>query len=782
MVDYKKNIQDYSKSIKTIKEFAKAVQQAPGMYIGSIGNKGYINCCRELLQNATDELQKPDSPCDKVWVEYYEEDNQFIVTDNGRGIPFSDMYRIYAEEHTSSNYEKNSGNYSSGRHGVGAKVTNALSENFIVLSRICKEFSPTGKAIGQSMEFREGIVIDKNGTPYDNKENFQGTKVSFTPLTRIMGKITVTSQDILNLIDIILPLLKIGATIYFKSVQKDGSEINIVRVNELGIDTYLSNEKFKELITPIHLSADTGIMKADISFTYDSNGLDEREVIYSFANMCPTISTDSTHSIAFADALSNYFRNYMNKIYLNKGSKLSTINADIRAGLKAVVSVMHLSPIFAGQAKEILSNEDIKPFIKELVEKGLDKWCRSNSNELNKLCKYFKDVGNLRLKTNNEKIQLTKSAVSVFNGLPSKYQKPSGRKNLELILVEGDSAMASCREACDPTRQGLMPLRGKVKNAMTYSKEEFFKNAECKAIYTILDCGEGRRCDVSKCKFDKIIFLGDADVDGLHIRTLLLKMFLVYYRPLVEAGRVYAAVPPLYSIIDEKKNTKFFTNREDYIQYIYNKFAKRNVVKNSSNRAMSTSQIVELLCNNIDYITNMQILSKNYAIDPNLLELLYSMILHGESLVKIKKELNKKYKYLNAREENNILVVDGLANDKVQTAVFNENMLNDCHTRISKFISKSDENGYYLNDVKMSLYNLMEEFCKYTPPRLQRYKGLGEMDPPELGVSTLHPEFNRTLIRYTSNDIIKEIEEIRKIDSDKSELLKESYDSTKNYF
>ena len=150
------------------------------------------------------------------------------------------------------------------------------------------------------------------------------------------------------------------------------------------------------------------------------------------------------------------------------------------------------------------------------------------------------------------------------------------------------------------------------------------------------------------------------------------------------------------------------------------------------------------------------------------------MILHGDKPSQIKKTLTKKYKYLNVREENHILVVDGLANEKVQTAVFNQNMMSDCSERIARFIQNSDPMGYILNGQVVSLYKLMEEFNKYTPAKLQRYKGLGEMDPPELGISALHPEFNRTLIRYTTNDIIKEIEEIRRIDSDKSELLKDT--------
>lgn len=770
-MSYKENIQNYAKEITTIKDYMAHIRKVPTMYIGYIGNMGYINMIREVFQNACDEIEKNESPANKAIVEYDERNNQCTIIDNGRGIPFKDMFRIFATMNTSSNYTKKAGEFSSGVNGVGSKVTNALSDSFVVISQICKEFSPSGKPEGRMIEFHQGKCNNVNGIPYKNETNYQGTIVQFTPDETIMGKIAVTCEDVFNLISQILPLMKIGAIIDFHGTKKNGKVISKHLVNEQGIATFLNEIKMHPVVIPIHIQAKTDDLSANLLFTWDSKGLDDPEYVRSYANMCPTLNNGSTHVDAFLDAISNYFRNYMNKFKLANNNRLKIINQDIKAGLKAVVTVMVLNPLFSGQAKEILGNAEVKPFIKDLVNDGLDVWCKSNPNDLDRLCKYFKDVGTLRLKSNNDKIVMLKSSVSTLTGLPSKYQKPSGRKNLELVLVEGDSAMSSCRTACDPTRQGLFPLRGKVKNAMTSSKSDFFKNEECKAIYTILDCGEGRKCDPNKCKFDKIIFLGDADPDGLHIRTLLLKMFVIYYRPLVEAGKVYAAEPPLYSILLKNGQREYFTDKAAYVQYVYERFAKYNTIKKSNGKKMSDSQIVDLLCDNINYLTDMNILSQNYAVEPNLLEMIYGMIVHGESFNTIKKYVGKEYKFLHLNQKNHILLIDGLVQDKVQTAVFNNNMLKDCHERIYSYIEKADPNGYILNDNKVSLYQLMNEFDKFTPSNMQRYKGLGEMNPSELAISTLHPDYNRTLIRYTTKDIEREIDQIRKVDSDFSSLL-----------
>ena len=770
LVDYKKSIDEYNNSIKTMKDFVEAVRHNPTEFVGYKGKRGHLNCFREIFQNSLDELIKVNSPCDHIWIEYYEADSMAVVTDNGRGIPFDSMIRVFTQQFTSSNYEKKAGEFSSGLHGVGSKCTNALSASFNVISYICSDYSPTGKPEARVVEFDHGYP-KSDPKPYPNKENFQGTRIEFIIDKEIMGKDAATCKDILDLINTLAPLSKIGAVVDYHAEPIKGQNYDVHLVNTEGIVNFLKREKYNAVIPPIVLKAENDIMKAELAFTWNAEGLDEDEIVYSFANMCVTVPSNSSHVEAFLSAISNYFRQYMNKFVLSDKSKFNTINSDIKAGLRAVVSVFHLNPLFSGQAKEIFSNPDIKPFITDLVNNGLDEWCRSNGPHLDKLCKYFKDVGNLRVKTDTVKIQLQKSQVSVFSGLPSKYDKPTGKDHLELLIVEGDSALGPCLIARDYLRQGVMSVRGKVKNALTSSKKDFFNNEECKGIYTILACGEGRRCEPEKCPFEKIIFLSDADMDGLHIRTLLLKMFLTYYKPLVEAGRVYAAVPPLYSIPLKNDERQYFIDDEDFVRYIFKTFSKSNEVRDSNGKKISNDNIVHLLSANVDYYRTMNKLADNHAMDPNLLEFIYSRIIKEESVSRIAKESKKIYPYFSIEEDNGVIVGDGLINYNVETAIFHQNMLKDCEELIKPYLVNSDPNGYILNDKHVSLYQLMMEFNKYTPKNLTRYKGLGEMNPKELAISTVHPDYNRTLIRYTTDDIEREIQEIRRIDSNMKELL-----------
>lgn len=783
---FKKNINSYGKSIRTMGSFTEAVRKTPGQYIGYVGDKGFINMIREVFQNSMDELMKDKSPCTEIWTEYYEDTNTFVSMDNGRGIPFDNIERIFTKPNTSSNFdkEKGTGEFSSGRHGVGAKVTNALSSRFIVDSYLCKEVSPSGKAEHRHMEFIEGFPWSKGEVSQPNKENRQGSRIEFSPCYDIMGEITTTCDDVLNLISTLVPLMKIGAIVNFKGVTKRGQVIEKRLVNEKGILTFLDTMTKKRVCDPIYISGmnPEKTMRAEIAFTWGADDIDSSEEVVSFGNMCPTIS-QSIHVSALVDAVATYFRNYLNKFVFNNSSKISVINNDIKSGFKGVISAFHIEPMFSGQAKEILSNADLEPFIKDLVKLALDEWCKKNADGVSRISNHAKAAATLRLNVTKEKIDtLKKSQVSVFTGLPSKYGKPTGKKNLEFILVEGDSALNPCRTAIDHSCQGIFPLRGKVKNAMTCSRKDFFDNEENKAIYTILGCGAGKACDPDKCKFDKIIFLADADTDGLHIRSLLLKMFLIYYRPLVEQGRVYAAIPPLYGIKKKNKrmvtkddylsNMQYFTDKSEYIEYIYKLFAKNHVITQWDGTPFHGKEIERLLNKNFNYLQNMDILCQDYATDPELMETLYKLITRKTPLNGIKKAIHKEYPYLSVREENGCLVVDGLAKDKVQTLIFTSNMLKDCYRLIGDSINENyKDEGYQIDGKRVSLYTLMKTLDDSKPDTIQRYKGLGEMNPVELMISTIHPAYNRTLIQFTAEDMQREINEIRRLDTDKHNLL-----------
>jgi len=494
------NIRNYASEIETIENFMEAVRQTVTQYLGYRGNKGFINMIREIFQNSIDELMEDDSPCNHIIVSYDERSHTVIIGDNGRGVPFEAIIRAFSHPHTSRNYTKKKGKFTAGRHGIGSKATNAASSTFIVESYILGE--------ARRVEFIKGAPSTPEPVVIPNKNNIQGTDITFTPSSDVMNEITTTCEDVLVLLKLILPLTKIGAVIEFNGINPNGMVSKEVMVNECGIITDLINKTTTPLIAPIILSKLTGDMKADIAFTYDSNDLIEN--ITAFSNFCPTLG--GTHIMGFTDGLTEYFREYMNKIYLNSPKNKLTVNsADIRSGLKCIIAAAHIEPDFSGQSKEILSNPDMKWFVKNLVKEGLDEWVKQNPSSLQKLCKFYKDVAEIRVKSDVDKVKLTaKYQSSVITGLPKKYIKPSGKTNLELVILEGDSASGSAENSRCHRRQGLFPIRGKIPNAFSTLKADFLSNEEIHGILTILGnppTTGNFKFDLSKCQFQKVIIM-----------------------------------------------------------------------------------------------------------------------------------------------------------------------------------------------------------------------------------------------------------------------------------
>lgn len=770
----KQNILSYKDEIKTISSFIDAVRETVGQYLGYNDTRGHLNMIREIAQNAFDEMVKVDSPCHEIWVEYDENTMWTKVRDTGRGIPFDNMIRIFTTQHTSSNYEKKAGEYSSGRHGVGSKVTNACSLKFIAES-----YCFDGNA--RKVEFNDGHPWKKGEVPIPNKDHYQGTVISFVPSPEVMINLTTTCEDVLGLLTKLLYLTPPASvlpngvinTMHFRGIKKDGSVIEETVQNIDGILSFLVIKCDDPIITPIVLSADNGKIKCDIAFTYDQSKIGESENIISFANMCPTVNSESAHVKGFTQALTNYFRTYMNKIFLLK-SKTKCIGSDILSGLVAVVTVSHLKPIFSGQAKEIFSNTDVIPFIADVFEKQINEWIKMNGNDVARLCKFYKDSAELRLSEESNRVNFIKRVkTSAFSNLPSKYIKPSGKKHLELIICEGDSAKGPMLNARDHTVQGIFPIRGKIINSMTNTREAILKNEEVCGIAAILGAGIGKNFDIDKCPFDKIIFGTDADADGLNIRQLLSKLFLTHFRPLVEAGRVYIMVAPLYSIVvgkDKKGKHKkrFFIDREDYNRYLEEKFSSAYKVGPNKKTTFSHKELSALLYANMDYTAFLEPIAKTYAVDPQILE--YLIRYRTMPIEWFKKFFKKMHRFLEIKTKDGKMVLDGLVGDQYYTVVCNE-IFYSASYHIMPFVDKSLET-YYVNGEPMTLYQLMTLFNKFKPTGIQRYKGLGEMSVNDIAVSMIRPE-QRTLLRLTSDDIKKDIQKIREVQSDLSSLFKD---------
>lgn len=332
----------------------------------------------------------------------------------------------------------------------------------------------------------------------------------FKPDYEIMGEINVSWEEIYDLTAKILMLTNRGSKVLFKAVDKRGKLHEETIINEDGIITDLIKKTSKPLIMPVYMNADNGTMKAEIAFTYDSEDLDAEDIT-TFSNFCPTIG--GKHLDGFIDGLCDYWRKYMNNVYLaNSKKKIVVTKQDIKQGLKAVISVAHIKPIFSGQAKDILDNDDMYYFCRDLVSQSMDNWLKTNQNEVKKVCEFFKDAAEVRLNSEKEKVKLsTKYSTSRLTGMPAKFIKANNPKgNGELIIVEGDSALGSIRDSRNKDIQGLFPIRGKIPNSFNTTKEKFLANEEIASMITIFGCGYGKNCDISKLRWKKIIIGTDA--------------------------------------------------------------------------------------------------------------------------------------------------------------------------------------------------------------------------------------------------------------------------------
>lgn len=752
---------NYGSEIQQISDFVAQVRQTPDVFIGKVKeNAAFITMTREIFQNSIDEILKGNAFSPVIKVQYDERNHQVTVSDNGRGIPHGKIGVIFGESHTSSNYVKEPYKYSAGKNGCGGSTTNALSSKFTVDSYVL------GKAV--HVEFIEGHIWDKGEQKINCPKDAQGSVISFIPNEQVIGEVTSTWKDIYDLLAMITPSAPIGTVVQYTAIDKRGVKHNETIENKDGIITYLINMTQQPFIAPIIISNDDGTRKMDVAFTYDTSVENGDEAIISLNNTCPT--DGGTHVIGCLDGITRYFRDYMNKIYLanNKNNKLTCTVGDIRQGLKLAVSTFHLKALYNGQAKELLDNDDMKPFCSQTIMDGLNVWAQSHSGDLQKLCKYFKEVIEMRLRQDKEKVKLSnKFEASSLTGLPAKYLKPNGTRNLELIIVEGDSAFGSARLSRDPNCQGIFPVRGKVPNAFEKTLIEMLSNPEIAGILHILDSGYGKRFDISKCKFIKVIIMADADPDGAHIRTLLLRFLFMYCRPLIEAGRVFAALPPLYGI-PERGGYRFFTDMVDFVKYIQKSFSQSFEVKTVKGKIMTQKEVTRLLYNNADYVSEMNKVANTYAIDPLLLEDI--LINRDLPFSKFSNALKKKYRFLDCGQNGNIVTVKGVCYEKYHEIFITDQLFAECRNVIP-FLEGSDP-SYRLNDSVASLYMVMSQFNKFIPNRLDRFKGLGEMDPDMLGVSTLRPDGNRLLVQYTVDKFEQELEEMRYINSNKDLLLK----------
>lgn len=749
------------KQIQILDDDVEAVRKLPDVYIGALGNAGYKNMYREILQNSLDEIIKGNTLDQNIIVSYDMRNHTCIIEDNGQGIALDMLGPVFSVLHSSSNYDKveGSGDYSSGKNGMGATITNYLSKFFVVES-----YRMDGSAA--KVEFEEGKL--KKESQIKCPKNKHGLITSFAP-SEMMGEITVSDEEIYHLTWLLCNLCKIGTTIRFNAIDMMNQKKSFVLKNAKGIYEFIDSICEKKVFEPIYFVEDNGSMKVEALLTYDVKNMDDPQVM-NFANMCPT--STGTHVDGFMDAVIKFFRDYMNKIYLVNNKKLNVTAQDIRTGLRGVVSCFHIKPMFTGQSKEIFSKEDMKPFAYGVTLKALDNWAQSNPNDLQKISRYLKDVCEIRMKSEGEKIKMSdKYTASVVTGMPAKYKKPNGKGPFEVIIGEGDSAISGMENNRDKMTQGLFPIRGKIPNAATTPTKKFFENEEISGMFKIFGYnGYSKNFDPTKFKPSKVIIATDADADGKHIESLMMMMFLIYLPFVITEGKLYCANPPLYGISIGKDKMRFFADNIEYIEYVQDLFCKDNEIKTGNGKALTKKEITKILYNNMDYIKFINHVSNTYSIDPWLLEfILYNLNIFND-FNKFKKAVEKQYKFTTVTNENGMIMIRGLVGSKFQTVFCSQALFNDAQCIIN-LINRSDD-YYMVNGKKFTIYDLMLLFNSFEPKSLTRYKGLGEMPPKQLGISTIIPGMGRILKQYTIDDVKKQLKYVKEMQSDKSAFLK----------
>ena len=542
--------EEYDASQIQVLEGLEAVRKRPGMYIGSTSGEGLHHLVWEIVDNSIDEALAGFSKEIQVIVE---KDNSITVIDDGRGIPVGIQEKtgrpavetVFTILHAGGKFGGGGYKVSGGLHGVGSSVVNALSKSLDV--KVYKD----GQIYYQ--EYQRGHVVDD--LKIIGTTDRHGTTVHFVPDPEIFKETTEYDFNKLSVRIRELAFLNRGLKI---SIEDKRPETPVKKEFhfEGGIKSYVSflNEHKTVIFPePIFLEGEQQDIVVEVSMQY-TDGYHTN--IMSFANNIHTYE-GGTHESGFKTALTRVINDYARKTKLMKETDENLTGEDVREGLTAVISIKHPDPQFEGQTKTKLGNSEVRTVTDRLFSEHFNKFLLENPTVARKIIEKGTIASKARLAAKRAReVTRRKSALEISN-LPGKLADCSSNnaEKCELFIVEGDSAGGSAKQGRDREFQAILPIRGKILNVEKASMDKILANEEIRSLFTAMGTGFGSDFDVSKARYHKLVIMTDADVDGAHIRTLLLTLFYRYMRPIVEAGYVYIAQPPLYGVKQGKNIT-----------------------------------------------------------------------------------------------------------------------------------------------------------------------------------------------------------------------------------
>ncbi len=546
---------DYTAEAIEVLDDIQAVRKRPGMYVGSVGSRGFHHLLWEIVDNSIDEALA--GYCSRIVVTLHK-DGSASVEDNGRGIPVEEhpifkkpaLEIVMTKLHAGGKFSKKAYKVSGGLHGVGLSVVNALSEWLEVWVK------RNGKVYYQRYE--RGRPVTPLKVVGECEES--GTKIRFKPDPEIFE---VREFDYDLVAERLRELAFLNRGLRIKLVDERTGKVEEFYSEDgiVGFVKYLNEGK--EVITDvIYISGEKNGIDVEVTFQFTN---EDYETLLAFANNIHTIE-GGTHVSGFRAGLTRAVNEYGRK-NIKKFTPIS--GSDIREGLTAVISVKVPEPQFEGQTKTKLTNSEVKTVVESLVYNQLLKWLEGNPSQAQRIIEKCQLAMKAREMAKRAR-ELVKKRAEVSLTLPGKLADCSSKnvEERELFIVEGESAGGSAKQARDRRFQAVLPIRGKIINVEKSGMLRALKNQEIKAIASAIGGGIGKEFDLSKVRYGKVIIMTDADIDGAHIRTLLLTFFYRYMRPLIEAGRVYIALPPLYRV-----------KKDDKVYYVYSEKELKELLK-----------------------------------------------------------------------------------------------------------------------------------------------------------------------------------------------------------
>ncbi len=576
MTEENKNLdqlaQEYDASQIQVLEGLEAVRMRPGMYIGSTSKEGLHHLVWEIVDNSIDEALAGFASHIQVFIE---EDNSITVIDDGRGIPVDIQQKtgrpavetVFTVLHAGGKFGGGGYKVSGGLHGVGSSVVNALSTQLDV--RVHKN----GKIHYQ--EYHRGVVAEDLKVIGDT--DITGTIVHFTPDPEIFTETTEVDFDKLAKRIQELAFLNKGLKISITD-KRSGQERKEEFHYEGGIVSYVEfiNEN-KEVIfdKPIYTDGSLDGISVEVAMQY-TTGFHEN--IMSFANNIHT-HEGGTHEQGFRTALTRVINDYAKKNKILKENEDNLNGDDVREGLTAIISVKHPNPQFEGQTKTKLGNSEVVKITNRLFSDALNRFLLENPQIAKKIVEKGILASKARIAAKRAREVTRKKSGLEISNLPGKLADCSSNDPIqnELFIVEGDSAGGSAKSGRNREFQAILPIRGKILNVEKATMDKILANEEIRSLFTAMGTGFGAEFDVSKSRYQKLVIMTDADVDGAHIRTLLLTLIYRFMRPVLEAGYVYIAQPPIYGVkvgSDIKEYIQPGNDQEEKLQEALEKYSQ----------------------------------------------------------------------------------------------------------------------------------------------------------------------------------------------------------------